>query len=418
MGMKKVVVMAATVLLLSGQGSLVFSAIPTDPDATYNVTVDVADRLVSNQITIGPDAGSWRSEQAYVGSIVPGLVEAYQLTGNEEYKTAAEAGGEWILANGTSCNFYGDEAYALMRLSEISCDPEDNQWRTALAAFFECVRGQPAYPPYVEAGTVGYIKAFAYGTDVTTAVFYLSHLTRAAYYVDAVDKAVWRDWTIHFLAQVDDDADMNVMPVMALGVATWAIAETGPLDNTPVKIFGTGVPYWNFKHLSDLPTILQSHRSPTTVFLFGGSFYYRFDHQFGCGYTEDNIYGLMGLKAAQERDPSLNFEEDIKIVRAKLLEARDDEGYVYGHVDHDIIPNYKYYHFSGEFLGGIGKVAYRGDIDLDDSVDFDDMTAMAESWLWTSDTCVYGINVSDVNRDGIVNFLDFALLAQNLYKSY
>ena len=53
----------------------------------------IADRLVAEQAS----DGSWPGEIDYTGSIVAGLISAYEVVGKEEYKTAAELGGNFIL---------------------------------------------------------------------------------------------------------------------------------------------------------------------------------------------------------------------------------------------------------------------------------------------------------------------------------
>ena len=75
----------------------------------------IGDGLVAAQ---GP-GGAWEYEEDYTGSIVAGLAVAYESTGKAEYKTSAELGGNFIL-NSAGGNFYGDEAYALTLLTDIT----------------------------------------------------------------------------------------------------------------------------------------------------------------------------------------------------------------------------------------------------------------------------------------------------------
>ena len=408
------ILIAAVTALVLAQTPIGFSATPTN---TQQAITMVAEQLFQSQIIVGLDAGSWRNEQGYTGSIVAGLVDAYQLTGNNDYKDAAELGGNWILENSLTCDFYGDEAYALTKLSHISCDPNNNPWRSALEEFFTCVHNQPAYPPYNVKGTDGYIQAFADGTDVTTAVFYLSHFTVAAYDVNAIDKSVWRTYLIGYLAYVQDDPNGELLPVLALGVATWALAETGPLDNTPIFPYPSGspAPPWTGKKLNDLPAFLQSQRADINVYPSGGNFYWRFDHNYGLGYTEDDIFGIMGLVSGQKSLSTTIYNYDIDLVRSKLLNAVDpNTGEVWAHVDWDLISCYTYAHMAGEFLTVISKASIPGDINLDDKVDLVDLSLFCDQWSWqSSPSCVNTRNEADLNKDGTVNFNDFAVFALN-----
>jgi hypothetical protein len=422
---KRNMVIAGVMAFVLVQAPLVWATVPAVPTTMEAVTL-VADRLIEYQLPAGSDAGSWRDDQEYTGSIVAGLSEAYRLTGRSEYKTAAEAGGDWILRNATSCNMYGDEAYALMKLSQNSCDPLNNKWRTALTQLFTCIHNQPAYPPDNVGGTAGYIEQYAYSTIVTTATFYIAHHTVAAYYVNATDKVVWRTYLIRYLSQIDDDAEGNLMPVLALGTATWALAATGPLDNTAIlpPPGGFAAEPFRGKRLKDLPAMLKSHVS--TEFLnptAAGNFFWRFDHKWGVGYTEDDIFGLLGLIYSQKQIPTLGYTSTINLVRSNLMDAIDvntvdgDPGAVYAHVDWypekgPMLAN-PYHHMAGELLTALGAAAIQGDINLDDKVNLADLAQFADQWLDSSAPCIGNGIVSDLNKDGRVNFTDFALMAQS-----
>ena len=82
-----------------------------------------------------------------------GLADAYWMTCDPSYKTAAELAGAWILANADGCSFYYDDINALMQLSEIDCTPASNTWRTAMEDYYACVEAQPYDPVYDKAGT-------------------------------------------------------------------------------------------------------------------------------------------------------------------------------------------------------------------------------------------------------------------------
>jgi hypothetical protein len=140
--------------------------------------------------------------------------------------------------------------------------------------------------------------------------------TAAAYYVNATDKAMWRQGLISFLATIETDA---TYPVMSEGIATWALAQTGPLDGTYINLSAPTTSYWYHKKLSDLPGLLLSNQ--VTSGDNAGSFYWRFDH-YGSGepsgFTEDTIYGTLGLIAADAAYPALGYDADILAARLDL----------------------------------------------------------------------------------------------------
>jgi hypothetical protein len=55
----------------------------------------------------------------------------------------------------------------------------------------------------------------------------------------------------------------------------------------------------------------------------------------------------------------------------------------------------------------------KGDLNYDAKVDFDDLIRLADKWLWTGNA---GSIAEDIVRDGIVNFADFAVLAEEWMK--
>lgn len=292
----------------------------------------IADRLVAEQ---APD-GSWPEEADFTGSIVAGMVSIYEVVGKAEYKAAAELGGIFIL-NYSEGNFYGDEAYALARLAEIT---EDTTYADAVRDFYN---GLDAY---------AYIAGFQ-ETDRSNAVFYVAHHTVAAYMVGAMDAGIWREALIQYLSQIDND--VAYYPVMSLGVATWALAQTGPLDETRIDPFGfVGEDYWTDVTLRDLPDMLASHQVPTDSGEYAGSFYHRFDHApvsedfEPAGYTEDTIFGLLGLIAAAtaERD----FSGEIVGAKEMLCQPVTSDGIVYEHIWSG---GESYYTYGGEMLQAI-----------------------------------------------------------------
>lgn len=316
-----------------------------------DVVVALAGRLEQNQLKEGPNRGLWSPEVFFAGPATAGMVCAYEWTDNAAYRESAKLGGEYFLWIGVSVgHLLGDEAYALVCLSRTADDPNSNMWRVGLADFYEAERR-------VGGTTREYIELFEQ-EDISTTTFYLAHHLVAATYVDDLDKNVWRDALIQHLSRVDDGK--AEFPMMALGVATWALATTGELDETPVGSVG-GAPMWEGVLLRDLPTILLSHQVPEGE-PFAGSFYYRFDHTSGpfegasAGYTEDAIYGTLGLVAvasAGENAPDEDMEGAIRAAYTALLDGVDAEGKVYEHLGHD---GQSYHAFAGEMLQALWAV--------------------------------------------------------------
>jgi hypothetical protein len=160
---------------------------------------------------------------------------------------------------------------------------------------------------------------------------------------------------------VDDESDY---PVMALGAATWVLATTGPLDETLVGASGGYASYWQGILLCDLAPLLLLHQVPQGE-PFGGSFYWRFDHTAGpldpegvtSGFTEDAIYGTLGLTAAAALatdPPNEDLEQAVRTAYSALLDGVDDEGKVYEHLSH---AGESYYAYSGEMLQGLWGAA-------------------------------------------------------------
>jgi hypothetical protein len=367
----------------------------------------VADRLQAEQDTgSGGTPGSWHQEEAYNGSIVAGMATAFQRTCVQSYKTSAELGGDYTLDTAGG-NYYGDEAFALVLLSRINDNPYDNEWRDALATFYSIIENEQD----LFNGTSGYIAYFETGTEPSTAVFYIGHHVLGAYYVDANDKEIWRDSLVEFLATVDDST--SYFPVMALAIATWALAETGPLDGTLVDPEGEGQPYWELKTLADLPDLLAGHQVvviPDGIFNeWAGSFYWDFEHT-DCGFSEDAAFAVLGLKAAQRANPSLNYTEQISIAKQVLFDSIDPvDGTVYESI---WVHDDWYYFYAGELLTAMGELIIGGDINRDDVVDEFDLGLLADNWLTSSaGGCL--CNGADIVENGKVNLDDFAVMAAN-----
>lgn len=331
------------------------------------VAVDaIATRLDQVQIKEAPFAGDWGGERGFNGSVVAGMVDAYEQTGNIAYKTAALLGGEFILHEARGV-FMGDEAYALARLSEITTPPDSDRWRDIVRTFFDEILDCPC-------GVNNYADLYL-EIDPSTAVFYLAHYAVAAHRVNAKFIDHWRQVVVRNLSRVGDETAS--FPVMALGVATWALATTGELDDTFVGSYGN-IPYWKGVVLSDLPALLAGHQVPQGE-PFGGSFYWRFDHTFGpfegpvAGYTEDAIYGALGLVAAAFAQEALfegDVQEQIRDVYAALLDGVEEDGTVYEHLSRE---GRAYHAFAGEMLQGLcGVKAY---LDMKDAMETTEATS-------------------------------------------
>lgn len=313
---------------------LVFSpaaskAIPLDQMITA-----IADQLVDSQNVFG----AWENEEDFTGSIVTGLIRAYEETSKTVYITAAELGVTYIL-DAAGGNFFGDEAYALARLSEVT--------------------GEPVYADivlefYNGLDTSEYISGFN-ETDRSNAVFYIAHHAVAAYKVGAADAGMWRTAIIEYLSMINDD--FAYFPVMSLGVATWALGQTGPMDDTKIDTDGIGEDYWMDVTLSDLPDILSIHQAISGP--YAGSFYHRFDHMPAasgfeeCGYTEDTVFGLLGLIAVDGTvaidGVVRDFGQEIQNAKEALAAGIPSDGDVCCHIWSHIISDMRYT-FAGEVL--------------------------------------------------------------------
>jgi hypothetical protein len=321
---------------------------PQETDFTgsiVNAMTMIADRLKAEQISY---VGNWPNEDDFIGSIVAGLASAYEVIKNKDYKTSAELGGDCIVMLG---NYYGDEVFAMTRLDRIAVPPYvPLWWKWGMAV-------QDFYVDLYSWGTNEYISQYA-AIDPSVAVFYVAYHVVASSYVDAIDKEVWREALINYLSQVDDDS--SYFPVMAMGVATWALAQTGPLDDTLIDSIGTGTAYWNDVKLADLPGLLLSHQVPVNDSDPNqGSFYWRFDHGDGgsggavSGYTEDTIFATLGLISAYRANPALDLETAILNAGQALLSGIGNDGKVCEHLS---LESLELCVFGGEMLQALGEL--------------------------------------------------------------
>ena len=289
----------------------------------------IGDQLVSAQ---GP-SGGWPGEAGFTGSIVAGLANAYEITGKAAYSTAAQLGGDYIISTAGG-NFYGDEAYALARLTDIT---GDTSYANAARNFYDSLN------------TIPYIAAFT-ATERSNAVFYVAEHAVAANMVGAADAGLWRAGLILYLSQIADDEAFY--PVQSLGVATWALAKSGPMDGTEIDPFDIGEAYWSDVTLADLPALLLSHQVASGA--YEGSFYVRYDHDApgvgfeASGYTEDTVFGTLGLIA------SGGSADDILAARMALALGVNSAGDVYEHIWSG---GASYYVYGGEVLQAIPEPA-------------------------------------------------------------
>ena len=230
-------------------------------------------------------------------------------------------------------------------------------------------------------------------------------LFRSAYYSGAADKAIWRNELIRLLGAVDNN---SANPVLALGVATWALSLTGPMDNTPAwagDASWAGYPGGVANRLSKLPPLLASYIATTEA--IDGHFYFKYLPGIGDGgYTETNAYGIMGLAATK------NYRTDIDIVWSHVLNAIDSNGDVWydAFAGPGGMYNATYYLYAGGLLQALNAAVLPGDINRDDKVNTDDLSILAEDWLQLQ-ACT-ACSLADLTRDRKVNLADFARLAE------
>ena len=409
-------------LILFMTGGPVWAAAPT---STAEAVDRIADRLALEQIPTGPDTGAWPEQDSvytgeFVGVMVAGLVDAYQLRCNPVYLTAAEAGGQWIKDQIPSCALYYHEAYGLMRLSQAVCVDEQSDWLVPLTDFYTCVQAQG---DELITGTQWFIDDLvthtqtvpATGlTDFSVVTFQVAYYTVAAWYVDDPEKHIWRDNLIELLEQLDNT---QAFPVRALGAATWALAQAGGLDGTVVTV---GDPAWGgypggvATTLDELADLLESYRvtgvSPPK---WNDHVYWRLVPQADndTGYTQENVFGILGLDEADENDPAATFRDAIDAVWAKNLAAVDDDGNVsWNAANPGSEGDVSYYFYAGEYLQALAAAQLPGDLNLDDAVDLADLAELGSQWLSSlgCDQC----SKADLNRDRNVNLTDLARLAQ------
>ena len=413
----KKAVLILCVILCMGAGAYADLSNPYAPESTQEAVTAIADRLVEKQLVTGD--GSWPvlngvPQGWFTGTMAAGLADAYWMTCISSYKTKAELAGTWILDHTDGCSMFYDDAYALMKLSEINCTPGDNIWRTALVDFYNCVELQPYDETYDKAGTALVIADLEVEVGYPWVVFEVAHYTVAAYYIDTPEKEVWRTELIRLLEGVNEPYGAQVM---MLGVATWALAQTGDLDATPCEVGSPLSTPGMALQLSELPGLLAAYQvSATSPYEdYRDHFITIYNYPVGnvtySGYTETNMYAAMGLAAA-DKYAGYDFRSELDRLWAVNMQPVDQNADVWW--DAIEIPgttdNEEHYHYAGEYLQYLAATRLPGDTNSLDSVDFDDLVYFADQWL--KPLGCTSCNRADLNRDRKVNLADFAELAQ------
>ena len=253
------------------------------------------------------------------GDVISGLIDAYEAIGKPRYKSCAEALAQrvWPLWIEDPYALLGDRAYALTRLSDVAPDPNNNQWRDGVSGWFGGFEDAADVNQFIDDLIDGYLEG-------SVSLFYFAHYAMAAEYVDDTYKDVYRSAVIDALADLDEDDDF---PVMGLGAAVWALAQTGAgLDGTVIADSGP----WAGVTLAELPSLLAGHQVPMGS-PFAGSFYWTFDHtgsdlSFEAGYVWETAYGVLGLNAAG------GYESEVTMGQQALTVGVDDDGDVCDHI--------------------------------------------------------------------------------------
>ena len=276
--------------------------------ANANVVDDVAVRLVNAQ---NPTTGAWDEAGGLnTGAIVAGLVHAYEVTNNATYLQAARDGGDYIIGSvaNRGGNYYGDEAYALARLSLI---PGTNAAIGTAASDF-----------YAGINPVNYIGQYS-AVDPSAAVYYIGYNMVGAK-IMGEDTGMWDLGLRQFLATVND-ADAAT-PVQSLAVATWAFSQTNALNADYVDPFGMIGPDWQGITKAELPAMLAGNQIVGGP--LDGTFDWKFDPIAGGGFTDDAVYGLMALEGA---DP-VAYAAEVAAAFAALTMYIESDGVVPEHI--------------------------------------------------------------------------------------
>jgi hypothetical protein len=314
------------------------------PSARAATIIDIKSNSAANRlVNIQQGNGSWMGDPNYAdyqGPVVCGLVRAFSDSNNASYKTAAQNGANYIMAN-SSPNYLGDEVFALMCVSSLQPNPNSNSYRTAATNYYNTtIAGAPGgTSSYINNLVAQYTGAF---NEQSQAVIYLAYHTMAADETNATDRAIWRQKLIDTLGNVDDN---DYFPVGALGISTWALAQTGNGLSAGTTITGSST-VLNGMNLSQLPGLLANQMVGIGPGM--NNFYYDFGHT-GNGYTEDAAFALLGLEAA-DKEMNLGYGPMIMNGQMALTSAVDANGATYVDVAQSA-PSYNLY--AGRFLSAV-----------------------------------------------------------------
>ncbi len=357
----------------------------------------VADYLIENQGA----AGDW-GEAGFTGECTAGLCRAYEVSGAEKYKEAAEKAGDFSLADASysaddgsfGVPLYPTEAYALFRLSEIADDPAQNKWKTALEDFFDFIR--------LQAGTT---HAFVdhlvsnYGVDANgTAVYDIARFTVAVGGVNDQDLDVWRNKLIELLETVNNGSDI---PVTALAAAVWALEATGSLDETVT--LGGDSPFLSGRNLSELPAVVAGLQADD------GSFAWNFDGDWP-GYTEVTMMCMLALEATG------GYKIELEHANYFLRSAVSESGECYFLAGDPASGSA--FAYGGETLEVIHPLLFtpftRGDPNADSETNIGDVT-YSLAYLFGSGEQPSCLDSADANDDGFVDLSDSIYLLLYLF---
>jgi len=371
-------------------------------DTVVSAMQRAADYLVANQNA----QGYWDYETAFVGESTIGLCDAYlelpSAPNRAQYKSSAETAGAYIWSSAgynSSTHLWGvppyaAEAYALTRLSDISSDPSNNQWRVSLVDFFNQVRTR-------QGQTQGFIDGIIsnYPSDQKGVALYdLSRFGVAAQYVNDVDTPLWRQSIIDLLGEIGDS---DYYQVFGFAAAVWALNATGGLDNTVIS--GTS-PYFNGKTLAELPDMLAALQAPD------GSFYWNLDGTEPGG-TDVTFLATLAL------DSVGGYETQVENAINTLASGVDSDGACYLVIG-DPSSGSGYY-FSGETLEGMRPIVtvpefIRGDANSDGALQISDAVFILQ-YLFAAGESPSCLDASDSNDDGYIDISDVMKILMYLF---
>ena len=396
------------IVILAGVFSLVFAADRgrcADLSLTEAITV-VAEKLVADQNSTPDDwfQGTWPGESQVTGSILTGLVGAYDTTCDGDYVTSMQYSGLFIqdtVALYYDGLFLGEEAVALARLSEIL---QNSDWRAPVEYF---------YNDTVKHGWPDGTLAYAWTTedvDLSMVMIANAHHTIASYMVGAEDAGIWRNVLIEQLARISDSS--HALPGLALYTATWALVITGPMDDTLVDATGDGGPFFSGVRLSDLPLLVADHQVPVGD-PNAGSFYWRLDKTDGgepyasAGYLYEMAFATHALIVSRDY-LGLDFDEPIRRASEALLRMIEPNGNVRTHL---VATSATDSASAGDLLSALSEVITAGDLSLNGRVDGEDFAIFVDSWLETGCTGCSWCSGADIDRNGVVDFSDLEIFA-------